>query len=216
MKLFIKKLTNHKYTFIDAQMYADIKYLMGRMKIEGMQGMEAEAELGGIIETLRKNDINWYSTHIYMALAVTPVEGEGWEDPDTTTHFELGYLNMKMARYGVWDPQKGNTTGEKETLLEFGKWARQHEGRNEEEWIEVKMEGPEQTCDNACVIFVLIAMKYVNDPERIPKKHEFNSTDMPWMRSYVAYIVIGGKTMERIKEQEEKKMEEDKQDAGGW
>ena len=52
-------------------------------------------------------------------MAISPEEYKGWEDPDTITHFELGYINMEMARYGVWGPQMGNTWVV-ETLLEFG------------------------------------------------------------------------------------------------
>ena len=56
LKLFIEKMTSHKYTFIDAQMYADIKLLLERKKTDGTQGMLTEVELGGIIETLREKD----------------------------------------------------------------------------------------------------------------------------------------------------------------
>ena len=171
----------------------------------------AEVELGEIIEALRKKDRNWYSKHIYMAIAVMG-EDEGGEELDITTHFELGYLNMEMARYGVWDPQKGDTGREKETLIEFGNWARQYEGKTEEEWMEKQIEGPEQTCNNACVIFVMIAMKYLHDIDRMPKKQEYSSSDMPWMRAYIAYIVLGGREMEKMKEPRE----EETHEPGAW
>ena len=211
LKLFIGKMISHKYTFLDAQTYSDIKFLLERSKLAGNQGKMAEVELGEIIETLRKKDRNWYSKHIYMAIAVMG-EDEGGEELDITTHFELGYLNMEMARYGVWDPQKGDTGREKETLIEFGNWARQYEGKTEEEWMEKQIEGPEQTCNNACVIFVMIAMKYLHDLDRMPKKQEYSSSDMPWMRAYIAYIVLGGREMEKMKEPREEEIHE----PGAW
>ena len=48
-----------------------------------------------------------------------------------------------------------------------------------------------------------MTMKNLHDLDRMPDKCEYASTDIPWIRSYVAYIVLVGKRMVRMTDQAE-------------
>ena len=96
-----RKNKSPKYTILDAETFADIKQLLERRKLNDVEGIQDEDKLAEILEDLRVKDKNWYTKHIYIAMAIPASGDKERENFDTSTHSEIGYINIEMARYGA-------------------------------------------------------------------------------------------------------------------
>ena len=72
---------------------------------------------------------------------------------------------------------KRNHDVENDYITALGEHARKKEGHTEVAWAIVEINGPVQSCNIACVLFVLVAMYYLHETGHTPDEEDGMGTN---------------------------------------